>query len=71
MTEGGNLEIGGLLPINTAGGGLSQGYLQGLNMVIEGARQIRGSSTSQVPDAGVCLVTSGTPGPTGAVLLAR
>lgn len=50
---------GGSLPINTAGGNLSEAYLHGFNHIVEGARQIRGESTSQVADAELCLVTGG------------
>ena len=61
----------GSLPTNTAGGNLSEAYLQGLNHVIEGVRQLRGESTSQVADAEVCLVTSSPGIPTSAILLGR
>jgi acetyl-CoA acetyltransferase len=61
----------GRLPTNTAGGGMSEAYVHGLNLVLEGARQIRGTSTSQVDGAEVCLVTSGEGVPTSALLLRR
>ena len=51
FTEGGTLELGGRLPINTAGGGLSEAYVHGFNLIIEGVRQLRGTSTCQVHDA--------------------
>lgn len=53
----------GRLPINTAGGHLSEAYIHGLNLAVEGVRQIRGESTSQVKGAQTCLVTSGLGGP--------
>jgi acetyl-CoA acetyltransferase len=68
-TEGGALELGGLLPINTGGGGLSEGYVHGFNLINEGVKQLRGSSTAQVPDAATCLVTAGEGVPTSALLL--
>ena len=52
----GNLGLGGALPSNTSGGMLSEANLVGWNVLAEGVRQIRGSSTSQVPDAEVCIV---------------
>ncbi|MEY9962963.1 acetyl-CoA acetyltransferase [Streptacidiphilus sp. MAP12-16] len=69
FTEGGALELGGRLPINTAGGGLSEGYVHGFNLINEGVRQLRGTSTAQVPDAATCLVTAGEGVPTSALLL--
>ena len=66
----GALELDGSIPINTAGGHLSEGYVHGMNHVLEGVRQIRGTSTSQVPGATTCLVTS-TPLPPGSGLILR
>lgn len=60
---------GGRLPINTSGGHLSDGYIHGMSHVVEGARQLRGESTSQVPGAETCLVTAGLPTVSGALIL--
>lgn len=64
----GALDMGGALPINTGGGHLSEGYIHGMNHISEGVRQIRGTSTSQVPGAETCLVTA-TPLPPGSGLM--
>ena len=69
--DGGGLELTGSLPINTSGGHLSEGYIHGLNLIVEGVRQIRGSSTSQVPGAETCLVTAAPPIMTSALILAK
>ncbi|MEZ0065177.1 acetyl-CoA acetyltransferase [Streptacidiphilus sp. MAP12-20] len=69
FTEGGALELGGRLPVNTGGGGLSEGYVHGFNLINEGVKQLRGASTAQVPDAATCLVTAGEGVPTSALLL--
>jgi acetyl-CoA acetyltransferase len=71
FTEDGNLELGGRLPINTSGGGLSEAYVHGFNLINEGVRQMRGTSTNQVPGASTCLVTAGEAVPTSAILLRR
>jgi len=62
---------GGSLPTNTHGGGLSEAYIHGLNHVVEGARALRGESTSPVDGAEVCLVTSGACVPSSAIVLGR
>ena len=71
FTEEGAIELGGRLPVNTSGGGLSEAYVHGFNLIVEGVRQMRGTSTAQVPNAKACLVTSGEGVPTSAVLLRR
>jgi acetyl-CoA acetyltransferase len=69
FTEDGALELGGRLPVNTSGGGLSEAYVHGFNLIHEGVRQIRGTSTSPVPDADAVLVTAGEGVPTSALIL--
>jgi len=69
FTDDGGIEIGGRLPVNTSGGGMSEAYLHGFNLIVEAVRQVRGTSTAQVPDAELSLVTSGEGVPTGALLL--
>jgi len=71
FTENGALELGGRLPINTSGGSLSEAYVHGMNLVTEAVKQIRGTSTAQVENADVSLVTSAAAVPTGALLLRK
>jgi acetyl-CoA acetyltransferase len=71
FTENGNITLGGKLPLNTSGGGLSEVYLHGFNMIVEGVRQMRGTSTAQVPDAESCFVCASDLNPTGAFVLRR
>ncbi|MBD3107344.1 lipid-transfer protein [Bacillus sp. AGMB 02131] len=61
----------GQLPINTAGGLMSEAYIHGMNLITEGVRQIRGTSTTQIQDAELCLVTGGPGVPSSGLILKR
>ncbi len=62
----------GKLPINTSGGNLAECYVNGLQLVSEGVRQLRGVSTCQVKDAEFAVVISGSmTSPTGNMILRR
>ena len=55
---GGNLRLGGALPTNTDGGGLSSTHpgMRGLFLLCEATRQLRGEAgESQVPGAGIAV----------------
>jgi acetyl-CoA acetyltransferase len=69
FTEGGRIELGGELPVLTSGGGLSEAYTHGFNLLLEAARQVRGTSTAQVPDCRSVLVTGASGVATSALVL--
>ena len=72
FVKSGAIRADGSLPINTSGGQLSEAYVHGMNLVIEGVRQLRGVSTTQIADAQTCLVTGGLGvSPTSALILTR
>jgi acetyl-CoA acetyltransferase len=60
FVEDGRIELGGVLPLNTHGGLLSEGHTAGANHVVEAVRQIRCEvePERQVPDCETVLVTS-------------
>lgn len=62
------LRSDGAVPYNTSGGGLSEAYVHGFNLLVEGVRQARGSAVNQVPDVRYSLVTGGHVVPSGAVV---
>jgi acetyl-CoA acetyltransferase len=71
MVRDGALDIDGRLPNNTHGGLLSEAYIHGMNSIAEGARLVRGTSTSQPKGVEHVLVSSGVGVPTGALILGR
>lgn len=58
----GNIAIDGTIPVNTHGGLLGEGYIHGVNNIIEGVRQLRGTAANQVADAHHILIASGRSG---------
>ncbi len=49
----------GRIPLNTSGGNLAEAYIHGFNLAVEGVRQLRGTSSNQVADCHVALVSAG------------
>ncbi|WP_432841551.1 lipid-transfer protein [Dactylosporangium sp. CA-092794] len=71
FVAGGNIQLGGGLPLNTHGGQLGEAYLHGMNGINEAVRQVRGSAVNQVADVTNVLVTSGSGPPTSGLILRR
>jgi len=58
LVEGGTLQLGGKLPLNTDGGGLSACHpgMRGIFLLVEATRQLRGEAgDAQVPDCELAL----------------
>jgi acetyl-CoA acetyltransferase len=58
FVEGGRIELGGELPVNTSGGLLAETGMPGMQLVMEGVRQMRGTSVNQVPGAATCIISN-------------
>ena len=58
FVENGRTQLGGALPMNTSGGLLSETGMPGMQLILEGVRQVRGEcGERQVPNARTCVVS--------------
>jgi acetyl-CoA acetyltransferase len=57
FVQGGNIELGGRLPVNTNGGLIGEAYIHGMNNITEAVRQLRGTAVNQVPKLEHALVS--------------
>jgi acetyl-CoA acetyltransferase len=57
FVKGGNITLGGLLPINTNGGLIGEAYIHGMNNITEAVRQMRGVAVNQIEKIDYALVS--------------
>jgi acetyl-CoA acetyltransferase len=56
--QDGHIGLKGSLPVNTHGGLLGEGYIHGVNNLLEGVRQVRGTAANQISDVEHVLVSA-------------
>ncbi len=66
----GAIRKGGALPINNGGGHMSEGYVHGMNHIVQAVRQLRGEADNQIEGAELSLCTGG-PLPVGSSVVFR
>lgn len=69
FTKDGNIQVGGVLPVNPHGGQLGEAYIHGMNGLTEAVRQLRGSAVNQVAGAHRVLVSAPPGTPTSGLIL--
>jgi acetyl-CoA acetyltransferase len=69
IASGATRAAGGALPVNTHGGSNGEGFVHGLNHVLEAVRQLRGTSANQVEQARHAFVCGSITDPSGALVL--
>jgi acetyl-CoA acetyltransferase len=62
FVKDGHIALDGSLPINPNGGLIGEAYIHGMNNMIEGVRQVRGTSVNQVAGVERVLLSSGMAG---------
>ena len=55
----GSIEMTGKLPVNTHGGLLGEAYIHGVNNILEGVKQLRGTAANQVDNVEHVMVAAG------------
>jgi len=55
----GHIGLKGTIPVNTNGGLLGEAYIHGINNILEGVRQLRGTAANQVDDVERVLCSAG------------